>query len=270
VRAFIAKGSCSHTLFHVINQAFENPLKAEEPASDPLAGGIVQHGYQCGMIWGSTLAAGAEAVRRFGTGPQAQIKAIIAAQRIMDSFRTVNRVTDCYEITGMNKSSTTLQTIAYFLLKGGTIGCFRMAARYAPIAYKEVCTALSEDLPEQSVEPASCATLLLNKMGASDEHAAMAAGFAGGIGLSGGACGALGAAIWIAGINEIKAGGKVEYKSKNALSIIDRFAQCADYEFECSKIVGRKFQSVADHGHYLCDGGCSKIIDALAAMKSPS
>jgi len=25
----------------------------------PLAGGIMQHGYQCGMIWGATLGAGA-------------------------------------------------------------------------------------------------------------------------------------------------------------------------------------------------------------------
>ena len=43
-------------------------------------------------------------------------------------------------------------------------------------------------------------------MGVSDLHVTMAAGFAGGIGLSGGGCGALGAAIWITGMNKIKAG----------------------------------------------------------------
>jgi hypothetical protein len=38
--------------------------------------------------------------------------------------------------------------------------------------------------------------LIARKMGESDMHAVMASGFAGGIGLCGGACGALGAA-WI-------------------------------------------------------------------------
>ena len=32
-----------------------------------------------------------------------------------------------------------------FFIKGGTIGCFRMAARYAPVAFSEINTALSEN-----------------------------------------------------------------------------------------------------------------------------
>ena len=45
--------------------------------------------------------------------------------------------------------------------------------------------------------PLSCASEVAGKMGASDEEMTMVAGFAGGIGLSGNACGALGAAIWM-------------------------------------------------------------------------
>jgi hypothetical protein len=71
------------------------------------------------MLWGSTLAAGAEAYRRFGTGPQAEARAILAAQRIMDSFRTQNKATDCSELTGMQESLTARQLTTYFFLKGG-------------------------------------------------------------------------------------------------------------------------------------------------------
>ena len=114
--------------------------------------------------------------------------------------------------------------------------------------------------------PVSCAALLAQKMGASDLHAVMAAGLAGGIGLSGGACGALGAAIWILEMNRVKDGtGKVEFNSPEATEAIDRFLQSSDGEFECAKIVGRKFEDVADHAGYLRAGGCSKIIEALAA-----
>ena len=97
-------------------------------------------------------------------------------------------------------------------------------------------------------------------------HTAMAAGFAGGIGLSGGACGVLGAAIWITGIISMKEGaGKVDYKNPKAAGVIKRFVKCTGNEFECSKIVGRKFENISDHAAYLRAGGCSKIIEALAA-----
>jgi hypothetical protein len=47
----------------VVDGSFDHPLKLEEKATIPLAGGIVNQGYQCGMIWGATLAAGAQAYR---------------------------------------------------------------------------------------------------------------------------------------------------------------------------------------------------------------
>ena len=143
--------------------------------------------------------------------------------------------------------------------------CLRMAARYAPEAYNEVGSALSGKHVEASSPPVSCAAVLARRMGASEMHAVMAAGFAGGIGLSGGACGALGAAVWIIGMNVLKEGGKVDYKASRALDTIDRFIRCSEYEFECSKIAGRTFESVSDHASYVRDGGCSRIIEVLAA-----
>ena len=107
--------------------------------------------------------------------------------------------------------------------------------------------------------------MLTQKMGASEMQTVMAAGFAGGIGLSGGACGALGAAIWIIGMN-----GSKEQVDKKVINLrisdtIDRFVRSADYKFECSEIVGRRFENIGDHAGYLRDGGCSEIIEILAA-----
>ena len=158
-----------------------------------------------------------------------------------------------------------MQQIYYFLIKGGSIGCFRMSARYAPLAFNAINSAFSEEHVEVPSPPVSCAAMLAQKMGASDLHTVMAAGLAGGIGLCGGACGALGAAIWIAGMNHSKEqGGKVKYKDPRAMELIEKFLKCTNYEFECSEIVGRKFENVSDHAGYLRDGGCSKIIEVLA------
>jgi len=232
----------------------------------PFAGGIMQHGYQCGMIWGATLAAGAEAYRRHGHGPEAEAGAIHAAQRVVESFRTRHDEINCFEITDLDKSSSTWEMINFFLIKGGTIGCFRMASWYAPLVFDEINSALSEEEIEPPSPPVSCAAQLARKMGESDMHAVMASGFAGGIGLCGGACGALGAAIWILGMKiGQEEGGKIGYKDPHAQEMIDRFMKHTDFKFECSEIVGRKFSDVDDHADFLRAGGCSELIEALAA-----
>lgn len=264
IGTFLTKGGCSHTLFRVLNRAYGQSLEPEEKASDQLVGGLASHGYQCGMIWGSALAAGAEAFRRYGAGAEAETKTIFAAQRIVDAFRELAGVTDCADITGIDETLTPMQLTKYFLFKGGAVGCFGMAAHYAPVALREINTAFAEMRADVPAGPVSCAAVLARKMGASDGHAAMAAGFAGGIGLSGGACGALGAAVWLSELENVNAGGKVAFKSKPALNRISRFLKCTDYEFECSKIVGRRFASVADHARHVCDGGCAPLIDELA------
>jgi hypothetical protein len=267
VGAFLNGRACSNTLLHVLNRAFDRPLKFEENAAMPFAGGIMQHGYQCGMIWGAVLAAGAQAYRLLGPSPHAEAGAIIAAQGLVESFRAQNSNVNCFEITDIDKNSSTMQQIVYFLIKGGSLGCLRMAARYAPVAFSKINTALSTKNIEAPSPPVSCAALLAQKMGVSDMHVVMTAGFAGGIGLSGGACGALGAAVWIIGVNScIEQDGKIDFKAARAVDAIDRFMRCTDYKFECSQIVGRKFENIGDHACYLRDGGCSKIIELLAAQ----
>jgi hypothetical protein len=76
----------------------------------------------------------------------------------------------------------------------------------------------------------------------------------------------LGAALWIIGLNSLKEGAsKVAFKAPRALDAIERFLECTNYEFECSTIVGRRFDTIDDHARYVCDGGCSRIIEVLAA-----
>ena len=266
VGAFFKGRACSDTLFHVLNRAFDKPIKTEERAAMPLAGGLMQHGYQCGMIWGAALAAGAQAYRLFGPGAQAETKAIVASQKLTEVFHGLNNTINCYDITNLNASSTNLQMVHYFLIKGGTIGCFRRTAEYAPEAFNAIDSALAKNQSEAPCRPASCAALLAQKIGASDRHAVTAAGLAGGIGLVGGACGALGAAIWIIGMDHIKKGtGKIEFKIPRAIDAIDSFTECTNYEFECAAIVGRKFESTGDHAAYLQAGGCGKLIEVLAS-----
>lgn len=254
----------------VVDNSFGSPLNLEEKASMVLAGGLANQGYQCGLLWGAALAAGAQVYRLMGQGPQAEVGAMIASQRIVESFRArTNNEINCLEIMEMSNHETnqTLQ-ILKFLRKGGPIGCLRMAAGYAPEAFSAINSAFSEKHIEAPSPPVSCTARLAQKMGASDLHTVMAAGLAGGIGLSGGACGALGAAIWIASMNCSDPPVGFNFTESWASEIIEKFLEISDYDFECSKIAGCKFENISDHAKYLGNGGCSHIIEGLAAISS--
>ncbi|MGB4805286.1 MAG: C-GCAxxG-C-C family (seleno)protein [Anaerolineae bacterium] len=254
----------------VVDDSFNYPLALEEHATMPLAGGIEQMGYPCGQLWGAALAAGAEAYRLFGPGPRAEAAAVAAAQRLVDSFQTSYKSINCFEVTELDWKNAQGKQILKFFLKGGPVRCFGMTADFAQATRNEIDAAFSGDQLEAPAAPVSCAATVAQKLGASEMHTVMAAGLAGGIGLSGGACGALGAAIWLTEMNRAKAGtGKVEFNSPEATEAIDRFVQSTECEFECAKIVGRKFVDVHDHASYLCAGGCAKIIEALAAFQQP-
>ena len=232
---------------------------SEPHAAGPLAGGIVRNGYQCGMVWGSALAAGGEACRRFGAGARAQAAAVRAAARIVDTFRAQNGAVDCFDLTDTDFGSKA--QMWKFLVSGKPLGCFRMAARYAPVAFEAIRAALESEAADAPAPPASCAALAAKRMGASDVHAVTAAGLAGGVGLSGGACGALGAVVWLDALGR---GGRFEAVEASARRVVERFLKASGYRFECSEIVGRRFADLGDHAAYLRGGGCEGILEALA------
>jgi hypothetical protein len=256
----------------VLDHAMDNSLAREEHASRQLAGGIANHGYQCGMPWGAALFTGAQIYRQYGSGLQAEAAAILAAQRIELLFRsfTKNKI-DCYDMTGLDltgKIRINRQSLK-FLVKGGPAYCARLLAKYSRAIYKEIQKTPPE-LPNISLSsPVSCSTLLAQKVGSSDIHRIMTAGFAGGIGLSGGGCGALAAAIWTIGMNSVEDQVDKKVGNPKITSIFNRFMENTESKIECKAIVGRKFEDIADHVAYLQGGGCAEIIELLAAETTP-
>lgn len=250
----------------VVDRSFDQPLPLEETAVMQLAGGIMGSGYQCGMLWGGALAAGAQSYRLYGAGARAETKALLASQKLVEAFHARAKEINCAEIAEMEWKKPSKGQVVKFIAKGGPIGCFRLAADYAQIAFDTINHALGEQPINPPALPVSCAAVFAQKLGVSEMHVVMATGLAGGIGLSGGACGVLGAAIWFSGINTLKRGDKLSFDLTAPSAELEKFLKASDYEFECAKIVGRKFENVADHASYVRDGGCAKIIQELACL----
>ncbi|NJD58858.1 MAG: hypothetical protein FIA98_05605 [Anaerolineae bacterium] len=254
----------------VVDCSYHNPMVLEESAVAPLAGGLLQNGYQCGILWGAALAAGARAYQLLGPGAYAETQAILVTQKLVEAFRLRNKEINCSDIIGMRWKVSSPRSLAAqvlkFFLRGGPLLCFNMSANFAEAAFREIDRSSTASSAIAPSTPESCASLLASRMGASDMHAVLAAGFAGGIGLSGGACGALGAAIWIISMDHAKvSGSNPGFADPLALAAVERYLAASDNEFECARVISRQFESAADHAAYIQGGGCAKIIQALSA-----
>jgi hypothetical protein len=264
-RVFLKKGTCSQAMCFLLDREFGRSRQNEERATDLLAGGINRRGYQCGMLWGAAAAAGGEAFRRHAEPGRAVGMAMAASQRIVESFVKTAGSADCREITGCSWMSPL--GIAKYFLTARIFTCFNLMARWAPeaiAAAREGLSGAGSGLPGQAL---SCASEAAKKMGASDEEMAWVAGFAGGIGLSGNACGALGAVLWMKTLAWCRQHpGKIppflsDPFTQGTMKAFDEATGC---EMLCHKITGRRFNSVAEHTEFIRNGGCESLIGLLA------
>ncbi|MCA9708429.1 MAG: C_GCAxxG_C_C family protein [Myxococcales bacterium] len=253
----------------MLDRAFGSESDVHERALTRLAGGIANRGYQCGMLWGATLAVGAEAGRRCDEPSEAIGLALAATGQVVASFEGRSQTVDCRDITGRNLGTVRgLAGLMFDTLRRGMdqSRCFVLAEDWTSEAIDAATEGLAA-VPDHQRAPRSCASEVVAKMGGTDQEAVMVAGFGGGLGLRGGGCGALAAAIWMKGLRWCRAHpGKspspwTNTGDKRTLAV---FSEATGDEFSCQKICGRTFDGVDDHAEFIEAGGCRALIDALA------
>jgi len=215
------------------------------------------------MLWGASMAVGVESYRRNDDCSEAIALAINATKHLVNSFLTKSVSTECEEITQTDFNSKL--GLAKYMLTGKPIHCFNLAAKWAPEAIKAAYEGLEIEQSESIKPSKSCASEVIKLMGGTGEEALMVAGFAGGIGLRGSGCGALGAAMWKITLELVKK-GEWKYTTSNPTfdKLIEKFYEVSDYKMECNEICGKIFKTVDEHTEFLNNGGCSKLISVLA------
>lgn len=268
-KVFRKCGTCSRTFFHILDREFGHPKDREECAADLLAGGLKNTGHQCGMLWGATLAVGTESFRRHPDRDHAIASAITASEDILESFAATVGNVDCREITGCDLNSV-LGMVSFgakTLLTGMEKSlCFTLAERWAPEAVRTAEQGLFRK-PVYVQPPVCCATEVARKMGASEEDMVTVAGLSGGIGLSGNACGALGAAIWMKTLAWCRAHpGKTPpyFFNRDINQIMNAFSAATGGEILCYRICNQHFGTINEHTEFVKNGGCSVLIDVLS------
>ena len=267
-KVFREKGTCSHTFAYLLNREFGNNKDEVERATDPMAGGLMQKGHQCGMLWGASLGVGTEAYRRSQNKDDAIRIAIIATQKLLESFSKRTNTINCRDITHTNMDSffgLTKYMIKTMLQGMNNSTCFNLAENWLPEAIQSAKEGLSQEQSDTAQKTISCASEVVKNMGATEEEQTMVAGFAGGLGLSGNACGALSAAIWMNSLKWLKKNPhKSAFKNKNAKATLKIFKTQTNSQLLCHNICQQKFKTIEEHTEFIRNGGCSKLIESLS------
>ena len=268
-------GSCSQTFAYLINREYEHRDPIYEKALDTLAGGIFREGHQCGMLWGAALATGAEAYRRTDNVHEAEAMALSAAAALVNSFKNEQHTIACREITGvrLNRLTGLTKFMLETLLKGiDNSKCFVIAEEWTPLATEAGESGLNH-VYHGTAPTHNCAALMARQLGGTEQEAAMVAGFAGGLGLSGQGCGALAVALWmktLAWLREHPGKTAPMFRFPEISKIVKGFKQQTDNVMKCVDICNTHFSSAEEHSHYIENGGCHDLMMHLQVLSAPN
>jgi C_GCAxxG_C_C family probable redox protein len=262
-------GTCSHAMFHQLNYEFDNVKPNEEKASDIFAGGVAHKGHQCGLVLGGALAVGTEAYRKYDDKNKSIAMAINASKLLVNSFQKRTNKVNCIDILKVdwdNKFDTSFLKLK--IIGQGIVfsPCFNLMAKWTPDAVQAAKNGFSESI-NYSQPCISCSTEVVKKMGGTEEESIMAAGFAGGFGLSGNTCGAVADAIWYKMLEWVKNNPTKKpslFNNPIAENVLSAFYMQTDSEILCNKICSRSFNTIDEHSDYIKTGGCSNLIETLA------
>jgi len=265
---FIQKGTSSQTFYYLLNEAFGNALPVEEKAASTLARGMAREGRQCGQLWGATLAVGAEAYHQGENRAHSTFLAIDTARQLLTSFEKYSGAINCKEISHTDFKAR--QSSLKYLVGGKAITCLKLADQWAPEAIKIAKNALLSPPKPSGDSCHSCSAMVLRQLGASETEAIMVAGFAGGLGLSGQTCGALGAVIWYKALLYLRQNpDKKTAPLVLSETLFKAFSEKSQGETQCRVLSGRTFTSAKEHSQFMAQGGCRQWLDALCKIAEP-
>ena len=262
--SLLQTGTCTQSVFRIMNQNFHNQAQLEERASNTLAGGIVFQGKICGLVIGASLGAGTETYNKTKNIEQSTCMSIKATQLLLKSFNEKFHAIDCFEITGQ-LFSTQADIFRYMLAEKGN-KCNSLAGKWIPQAIKAIKTTLESpsSIPSHCE---SCASRVVRELGGTEKDRATVAGLAGGIGLSGNICGALTASLWYKSLQWLREHPEQKsFPEKIAKKDVEYFLEVTDGAYLCHDLSGKTFESLENHSNFIHEGGCNKLINILSKI----
>lgn len=275
-KIFFIALSCSQAMMTILDEVLGIKEEIYEMSAHPLAGGLLHLGFECGMTWGASLATGNYIYLRNGFSSASIGLAIETAGKLISSLSHRAGSHICKEITSCEFKSL-LGRLKYLFTGKGSL-CAKLAVKWAPQAYHIICSSTFNSPRQNPKASTACTVALAKRLNAGEKEQLMVAGLSGGLGLSGGACGALASAVWLKTLKWLKENKESKDSFFKALrqeltqsgdfypdikNIQKRFESLTKGAFLCRDLTKRDFLSVEEHCDFIANGGCKEIISLL-------
>jgi hypothetical protein len=280
-RQMLRRISCSETTLTILNTAAGLGWKELEEASDPLCAGLVaEMDGACGVLWGAALAAGVRARARLSDTFAAREATLAAACGAVEAYRLAGHPMNCAQVTGLDAWN-----FARYMMKGDLGVCSRLLSGLAPALHDLIDRTIDEHRQRGGAAPCrNCAVEAFERVSAAiglpvDGTSVVAAGFAGGLGLSGNACGALAAAILAVSLKYFNERNRPKHSMirsdlqglfvgigwmKPSMEIARQF-RIRFPGRTCASIAGRAFASSGDLSAHVGAGRCEPVLEAVVS-----
>jgi hypothetical protein len=277
--------SCSEGSMTTQMRGFGIEEPTYEQAVHAFSGGFMHRGDACGLLTGAVLAAGFEAKRRFGDAGTRSAAALHAAVRLAAGLPELAGSIDCRDFT-----ETELVTIAgrlKYFRTGVAPRCGRVHLKWGERAHRLIDRSLTEFAARGPVRSAAnCATETMRRcapaVGVPEADAVVVAGLAGGVGLLGNVCGALGAGVFALGVQrygrrredrrDSRLRGTVQElvgaAYRGAATKLRRAFEAGFGSRLCEEVIGRRFDSPASHAAFIEQGGCREVMASVGDLVS--
>jgi hypothetical protein len=228
----------------------------------------------------AALAAGVRARARIPDTYAAREATLDAACRVVEAYRLAGHPMNCAEVTGMGAWN-----FARYMLKGNLGVCSSLLSGLAPTFHDLIDRTIDEHRQRGATAPCrNCAVEAFERVSGGigfpvDGASVVAAGFAGGLGLSGNACGALAAAILAVSMKYFTGRNRPKHSMirsdlqglfvgigwmKPSMEIARQFRARFPGRTYAS-IAGRTFASSGDLSTYLGAGRCEPVLEAVVS-----
>lgn len=215
------------------------------------------------IVWASLIAAGHQALA-YNKLPNEQLALTLqASKELVDAFINAKLSCQIYPAFKPEKKISSIKDKLKF------INYDKISRDWQPIADRTLLLSLSYSSNDLHKNCSSCVHQLIKKMGGSEEDAITAAGFSGGIGLSGGVCGSLIAKVWFEALLYLRKNKDEDhYPHQFQKQIYNAFMEITKGDYSCPDLSGKHFKDVKQYSTFIEEGGCNKLISLIAEIKA--
>lgn len=215
------------------------------------------------IVWATLIATSHMAIKQKNTVSKQLSLALQASKEMVDAFINAKLSCQIYPAFKPEKKASSIKEKLKF------INYDKISRDWYPIANRTLLLSLSynsKDLPKNCT---ACAYQLIKDMEGTEEDAITAAGFSGGIGLSGEICGALIAKVWYEALLFLREHhDETQYPQQFQKQIYNAFMDITHGEYACHELCGKHFKSIEQHSTFIEEGGCNKLLSLIAAIKA--